>query len=822
MVEILSNTSFRFFSLGGSNEVGRSCHILQYKGKTIMLDAGVHPAHEGLSSLPYYDEFDLSTVDVLLISHFHVDHAASLPYVMQKTNFQGRVFMTHPTKAIYRWLLRDFVRVTSIGASSSGKDENLYTDEDLAESFDKIETVDFHSTVEVNGIKFTAFHAGHVLGAAMYQIEIAGIRILFTGDYSRELDRHLNSAEVPPLPSDVLVVESTFGTATHEPRASRERKLTQLIHNTVAKGGRVLLPVFALGRAQEIMLILDEYWSNHFDELGAGQVPIYYASNLARKCMNVFQTYVNMMNDDIRKKFRDSQTNPFIFKNISYLKNLEEFQDFGPSVMLASPGMLQSGLSRDVLEKWCPEGKNLVLITGYSIEGTMAKFLMLEPESIPSINNPELTIPRRCQIEEISFAAHVDFQENLAFIEEISANNIILVHGESNPMGRLKSALLSNFASLKGTENEVHVFNPRNCVDVILEFKGIKIAKAVGNIVDEIQKEETSETTKKKNDVKIEEIERQDNVGIKAEKSVGDKNLESEAVKFEKAKEGDTEGVRKELQNEDEEEIIVSGILVSDEKNFDLNLVSLTDLREHHTELSTTVLRERQKVHVDCKKELIYWHLCQMFGDIGVLLDEDNTTNMMKEENKEKVDLMNEESNGKLVLQIMNDVSLTVFDNLATLEWTQGLISDAVADSVVAILMSVDSAPASVKMSSRSCDHHHHENEQNEHEPDHHHHHHHHHPEDYPNEILQQNSVWKVKQIAKLFKEQFGDCFTLFLEKDNHEVKKEDIYGAITIGKHNARINFSQMKIEECNSNPLKGRIERILDMGTDLAASLC
>lgn len=449
MVEILSNTSFRFFSLGGSNEVGRSCHILQYKGKTIMLDAGVHPAHEGLSSLPYYDEFDLSTVDVLLISHFHVDHAASLPYVMQKTNFQGRVFMTHPTKAIYRWLLRDFVRVTSIGASSSGKDENLYTDEDLAESFDKIETVDFHSTVEVNGIKFTAFHAGHVLGAAMYQIEIAGIRILFTGDYSRELDRHLNSAEVPPLPSDVLVVESTFGTATHEPRASRERKLTQLIHNTVAKGGRVLLPVFALGRAQEIMLILDEYWSNHFDELGAGQVPIYYASNLARKCMNVFQTYVNMMNDDIRKKFRDSQTNPFIFKNISYLKNLEEFQDFGPSVMLASPGMLQSGLSRDVLEKWCPEGKNLVLITGYSIEGTMAKFLMLEPESIPSINNPELTIPRRCQIEEISFAAHVDFQENLAFIEEISANNIILVHGESNPMGRLKSALLSNFASLK-------------------------------------------------------------------------------------------------------------------------------------------------------------------------------------------------------------------------------------------------------------------------------------------------------------------------------------------------------------------------------------
>lgn len=743
-----------------------------------MLDAGVHPAYQGYASLPFYDEFDLSKIDVLLISHFHVDHAASLPYVMQKTNFQGRVFMTHPTKAIYRWLLRDFVRVTSIGVSSNGKDDNLYTDEDLAESFDKIETIDYHSTVDVNGIKFTAFHAGHVLGAAMFQIEIAGVRTLFTGDYSRELDRHLNSAEVPPLPSDVLIVESTFGTATHEPRANRERKLTHLIHSTVSRGGRVLLPLFALGRAQEIMLILDEYWSQHSDELGSGQVPIYYASNLARKCMSVFQTYVNMMNDDIRRKFRDSQTNPFIFKNISYLKNMEDFQDFGPSVMLASPGMLQSGISRDVLERWCPEVKNLVLITGYSVEGTMAKFLMLEPDTIPSINNPEVTIPRRCQIEEVSFAAHVDFQENLEFIEKISAGNIILVHGESNPMGRLKSALLSNFVSLKGTEEEVHVFNPRNCVDVILEFKGIKIAKAVGIIVDEIQKEENTDVKEENVDVK------EENNKIKPENSV----------------EKDVYSNGKELQSGGEEEIIVSGILVSDEKNFDLNLVSLTDLRDHHTELSTTVLRERQTVHVDCKKELIYWHLCQMFGDVNVIVDQDNVTNMIKQEDK-KDNITNGASNGKLILQVMNDIKLTVVDNLATLEWTQGLISDAVADSIVAILLSVDSSPASVKLSSHSCEHVHHDEHQDE----------------------QHTGLWKVKQIAKLFEEQFGDAFTLLLEKgDDYKKEDGDINGVITIGKNNARINFSQMKIEECNSNPLKGRVESILDMGADLAASLC
>lgn len=771
-----SNTSFKFFALGGGNEVGRSCHILQYKGKTVMLDAGVHPAYQGMASLPFYDDFDLSKIDILLISHFHLDHAASLPYVMQRTNFKGRVFMTHPTKAIYRWLLRDFVRVTSIGADSSGADENLYTDEDLVESFDKVETIDYHSTVEVNGIKFTAFHAGHVLGAAMFQVEIAGLRVLFTGDYSREMDRHLNSAEVPPTPSEILIVESTFGTATHEPRLQREKKLTQLIHTTVSRGGRVLMPVFALGRAQELMLVLDEYWQQHAEELGSGQVPIFYASNLARKCMNVFQTYVNMMNDDIRKKFRDSQTNPFIFKNISYLKNLEEFQDFGPSVMLASPGMLQSGLSRDLLERWCPEEKNLVLVTGYSVEGTMAKYIMLEPETIPSVTNPEATIPRRCQVEEISFAAHVDFQENLEFIEKINASNIILVHGESNPMGRLKSALLSNFSALKGTENEVHVFNPRNSIEVEIEYKGTKIAKAIGNIVDEIQNGNFEELTKIKEETKIEEAN---------EENVKDTKLEV----------GE--------ENEDGEDIIVSGILVSDEKNFDLNLISLSDLREHHTELSTTILRERQSVTVNCKKELIYWHISQMFGDITVLRDHDNITGQIKKKEKESQNI----KEGELILQIMGDIKLTIVDNFAVLEWTQGLISDTIADSIIAILMSVDSAPASVKMSSQD---------------------HHHHQPHYDDTIIEkleveQEQSWKLKQVVGLFKEQFGESFTLTLGKDSTiEDSTEDIIGLVTIGKNTARINFSLMKLEDCNSNPLKGRIESILNIGSELVATLC
>jgi cleavage and polyadenylation specificity factor subunit 3 len=132
----------------------------------------------------------------------------------------------------------------------------------------------------------------------MFLVEIAGVRILYTGDYSREEDRHLQPAEVPNLPVDILIIESTYGVQVHEPRIDRERQFTDTVHNIVARGGRCLLPVFALGRSQELLLILDEYWENHPE---IQHVPIYYASSLAKKCITVFQTYINMMGDRVRR-----------------------------------------------------------------------------------------------------------------------------------------------------------------------------------------------------------------------------------------------------------------------------------------------------------------------------------------------------------------------------------------------------------------------------------------------------------------------------------------------------------------------------------------
>ncbi|KAK8923313.1 Endoribonuclease [Metarhizium anisopliae BRIP 53293] len=675
-----------FLCLGGGNEVGRSCHIIQYKGKTVMLDAGQHPAYDGLAALPFYDDFDLSTVDVLLISHFHVDHAASLPYVLAKTNFRGRVFMTHPTKAIYKWLIQDSVRVGN--TSSNSTTQPVYTEQDHLNTFSQIEAIDYHTTHTISSIRITPYPAGHVLGAAMFLIEIAGLNIFFTGDYSREQDRHLVSAEVPKdVKIDVLITESTYGIASHVPRLEREQALMKSITGILNRGGRALLPVFALGRAQELLLILDEYWGKHPE---FQKYPIYYASNLARKCMVVYQTYVGAMNDNIKRLFRErmaeaeasgdgaGQGGPWDFKYIRSLKNLDRFDDVGGCVMLASPGMLQSGVSRELFERWAPSEKNGVIITGYSVEGTMARQIMQEPDQIPAVMSRNLAagrrvpggeservlIPRRCSVAEYSFAAHVDGVENREFIEEVAAPVVILVHGEQHNMMRLKSKLLSLNAS---KTTKVKVYSPRNCEELRIPFKGDKMAKVVGKLA-----------------------------SIPPPQDV---NVDSASAP------------------------LVTGVLV--QNDFKLSLMAPEDLREY-AGLNTTTITCKQRLTLSAAGiDLIKWALEGTFGTVEELPEmrraqtangngvKNGSASEAAEEDEEeeyKPEEPADEEVAALVAAylVMGCVTVRYRNNgEVELEWEGNMLNDGIADSVMAVLFSVESSPAAVKRSSKQHSHSH-------------------------------------------------------------------------------------------------------------------
>ncbi|KAG5190345.1 cleavage and polyadenylation specificity factor subunit 3 [Tribonema minus] len=461
--------------IGAGNEVGRSCIIIKYMGKTIMLDCGIHPGYNGMAALPFFDEIEPEDIDLLLVTHFHLDHAASLPYFTEHTGFSGRIFMTHPTKAVMRMLLADYIKLVNVSS-----EDILYDEKDLSACIEKIELIDYHQVLEHEGIKFWCYNAGHVLGAAMFMLEIAGVHILYTGDYSMEDDRHLMAAEVPSTSPDVLIVESTYGVQVHSPREEREERFTSTVAQIVRRGGRCLIPVFALGRAQELLLILDEYWQAHPD---LQHIPIYYASRLASKAIRVYQTYINMMNAHIRRQMDVS--NPFKFKHITNLKGIEHFQDLGPSVVMASPGMLQSGVSRQLFDRWCTDDKNGVLIPGYSVEGTLAKKILSSPDEVTGMDGR--IRPLRCGVEYVSFSAHVDYVENKRFMDATAPANIVLVHGEANEMMRLRGELVRKYSRVPAAERP-QVLAPRNCQEIRLEFHRDKMAKAVGRLTETLRR----------------------------------------------------------------------------------------------------------------------------------------------------------------------------------------------------------------------------------------------------------------------------------------------------------------------------------------------
>ena len=457
-----------------------------------MFDCGIHPGLSGMASLPFFDEVDLETVDAILVTHFHLDHCAALPYVVGHTRFNGRIFMTHPTKAITASLLRDFVRVSkggvaptsnnqgSGGGGSAGAGQALYTEAHLDAAMEKAELLDFHATVDLGGgVRVTAHRAGHVLGAAMFMVEVAGLRVLYTGDYSRLADRHLPAADLPSPPPHVLIVEATYGVSRHVPRHEREARFLAKVREILARGGRVLLPVVALGRAQELLLILEEHWAAN--PRLAASVPVYQASGLARRAMGVYQTYIEMMNDAIKKAF--AAGNPFVFKHVRHLRSPAELDDCGACVVLATPSMLQSGLSRELFEAWCEDSRNGVVIADFAVAGTLAREILSAPETVVSRQGQRLHL--RCSVDAISFSAHADFDQTAEFVDALAPPDVVLVHGEATEMLRLKRALEARAAAAAGDATSTalplrRIFAPKVGQPVHVRHAASHVARVVG------------------------------------------------------------------------------------------------------------------------------------------------------------------------------------------------------------------------------------------------------------------------------------------------------------------------------------------------------
>lgn len=455
--------------LGAGQDVGRSCILVTLGGKNIMLDCGMHM---GFNDDRRFPDFSYVTggkgtlteyIDCVIISHFHLDHCGALPYMSEMVGFDGPIYMTHPTKAIAPILLEDYRKITM----DKKGEVNFFTSQMIKDCMKKVVAVNLHQTVYVDDeLQIKAYYAGHVLGAGMFYIRAGTESVLYTGDYNMTPDRHLGAAWVDKCRPTLLITESTYATTIRDSKRCRERDFLKKVHETIEKGGKVLIPVFALGRAQELCILLESYW----DRMNL-KVPIYFSTGMTEKATNYYKLFITWTNQKIKSTFVDR--NLFEFKHIKpFSRTL--IDNPGPMVVFATPGMLHSGLSLEIFKKWCTSDKNTIIMPGYCVAGTVGHKILSGMRKIEL--QPGKVVEIKMQVQYMSFSAHADAKGIMQLIRMCEPEHVMLVHGEAKKMEFLKSKIKQelNLECFNPANGETVVISSRPSVPVDMSLKLLK------------------------------------------------------------------------------------------------------------------------------------------------------------------------------------------------------------------------------------------------------------------------------------------------------------------------------------------------------------
>lgn len=371
-------------------------------------------------------------LDCVIISHFHLDHCGALPYMTEMVGYSGPIYMTQPTKALCPVLLEDMRKV----AVERKGETNFFTSSMIKDCMKKVITVSLHETVQVDAdLEIKAYYAGHVLGAAMFHIRVGQQSLVYTGDYNMTPDRHLGAAWIDKCRPDLLISESTYATTIRDSKRCRERDFLKKVHDCVERGGKVLIPVFALGRVQELCILLDTYW----DRMNL-KVPVYFTMGLAETANKYYRMFITWTNQKIRQTF--VHRNMFDFKHIkpfdkTYMDNP------GPMVVFATPGMLHAGLSLTIFKKWAPNQNNMVIMPGYCVQGTVGHKILNGAKKIDFENRTSVEV--NLSVEYMSFSAHADAKGIMQLVRHCEPKNVLLVHGENAKMDFLRQKIMQEF-----------------------------------------------------------------------------------------------------------------------------------------------------------------------------------------------------------------------------------------------------------------------------------------------------------------------------------------------------------------------------------------
>eukprot|EP01104_Vermistella_antarctica_P013832 TRINITY_DN4257_c0_g1_i1.p1 TRINITY_DN4257_c0_g1~~TRINITY_DN4257_c0_g1_i1.p1 ORF type:complete len:628 (+),score=142.44 TRINITY_DN4257_c0_g1_i1:279-2162(+) len=430
----------RAMPLGAGQDVGRSCVLITLGNKNVMFDCGMHMGYQDERRFPDFSYVSTDghlekVIDAVVITHFHLDHCGALPYFSEMCGYDGPIYMTYPTKAICPILLEDYRKISVERHGLT----NFFTSEDIKNCMKKVIPINLHQTIKVgDGLEIKSYYAGHVLGAAMFYVKNGPLSVVYTGDYNMTPDRHLGSAWMDRTRPDLLITETTYATTIRDSKRCRERNFLKKVHSCVSKGGKVLIPVFALGRAQELCILLSTFW-----ERMNLKVPLYFSQGMTTKANMYYKLFINWTNQKIKDTF--VKRNLFDFSNILTFDRSMMDQP-GPMVLFATPGMLHAGLSLDVFKRWAPNPLNMVILPGYCVVGTVGNKLISGRQHSKTIEiDKHTSVEVNCKVKYLSFSAHADAKGIMQLIRQTDPRNVMLVHGEKKKMQFLKQQIRTEF-----------------------------------------------------------------------------------------------------------------------------------------------------------------------------------------------------------------------------------------------------------------------------------------------------------------------------------------------------------------------------------------
>jgi len=440
----------RITSYGAAGGVTGSKHLVEINGHRILYDCGLFQgrrkeAAKRNKTLP----FDVGDIDAVVLSHAHIDHSGTLP-VLAHHGYQGPIFTTPATRDLCAVMLRDSARIQQRDAEWLSKKKRTFVppicvEEDARTIMKRFICVPYDMPIEVApDVRVTFKDAGHVLGSSMVLTEFkengSQRRFIYSGDIGRKNMPILRDPWEPDR-ADVVMMESTYGDRDHDPIETLDKKLADQINGTVERGGKVIVPSFALERAQEFVYALKRLEMNGRIP---NNIPVYVDSPLTVNITEVFRLHTDLFDEEARNLMEESGS-PFQLNNIEYIRRVERSKELHnirePAIIISASGMCEFGRILHHLKNNCEDARNTILIIGFQAVNTLGRRIVEREKMLKIFGRKH---PLRANVKVLNaLSAHAGRSELIDFGARFKdrAEKVLLVHGEDDSLNALLSGL---------------------------------------------------------------------------------------------------------------------------------------------------------------------------------------------------------------------------------------------------------------------------------------------------------------------------------------------------------------------------------------------